>query len=51
MSRRRIKVFTEIVNESGSPALLEYYGNQLIRTKIPQASPRAAPSRSNCNTR
>ena len=33
------QVFTEIVNESGSPALLEYYGNQLIRTKIPKIAP------------
>ena len=33
------EVFTEIVNESGSPALLEYYGNQLIRTKIPRIAP------------
>lgn len=29
------KVFTEIVQKGGSPALLEYYGNQLIRTKLP----------------
>ena len=33
------KVFTEIVTEGGSPALLEYYGNQLIRTKIPKIAP------------
>lgn len=30
------KVFTEIVTKGGSPALLEYYGNQLIRTKLPR---------------
>lgn len=30
------KVFTEIVQKGGSPALLEYYGNQLIRTKLPR---------------
>lgn len=29
------KVFTEIVQKGGSPALLEYYGNRLIRTKLP----------------
>ncbi|MBA3315731.1 MAG: VWA domain-containing protein [Planctomycetaceae bacterium] len=29
------RVFTEIVRSGGSPALLEYYGNQLIRTKLP----------------
>jgi len=34
------KVFTEIVSEGGSPALLEYYGNQLIRTRIPKIAPR-----------
>ncbi|MCA9267431.1 MAG: VWA domain-containing protein [Planctomycetales bacterium] len=34
------KVFTEIVAEGGSPALLEYYGNQLIRTRIPKIAPR-----------
>ena len=33
------QVFTEIVTEGGSPALLEYYGNQLIRTKIPKIAP------------
>lgn len=33
------EVFTQIVQESGSPALLEYYGNQLIRTKIPRIAP------------
>lgn len=30
------KVFAEIVQKGGSPALLEYYGNQLIRTKLPR---------------
>ena len=34
------QVFTEIVKENGSPALLEYYGNQLIQTKIPKIDPR-----------
>lgn len=29
------RIFTEIVQKGGSPALLEYYGNQLIRTKLP----------------
>ncbi|QDT63752.1 VIT and vWA domain-containing protein [Calycomorphotria hydatis] len=29
------KVFTTMVKEGGSPALLEYFGNQLIRTKLP----------------
>ncbi len=28
-------VFEEIVRNGGSPALLEYYGNQLIRTNVP----------------
>ena len=32
------KVFTEIVKEGGSPALLEYYGNQLIQTKVPKVA-------------
>ncbi len=30
------EVFQGIVAKGGSPALLEYYGNQLIRTKVPQ---------------
>ncbi|QDT43997.1 von Willebrand factor type A domain protein [Gimesia alba] len=30
------QVFQEIVKKGGSPALLEYYGNQLIQTKIPR---------------
>ena len=34
------KVFTEIVKTGGSPALLEYYGNQLIQTKLPRIKPR-----------
>ncbi|QDT37330.1 VIT and vWA domain-containing protein [Stratiformator vulcanicus] len=29
------EVFKNIVKEGGSPALLEYFGNQLIRTKLP----------------
>lgn len=32
------EVFTEIVKEGGSPALLEYYGNQLIQTKVPKVA-------------
>ena len=32
------QVFTEIVKEGGSPALLEYYGNQLIQTKVPKVA-------------
>ncbi len=30
------KVFTEMVAQGGSPALLEYYGNQLIQTRVPR---------------
>jgi Ca-activated chloride channel homolog len=30
------EVFADIVRRGGSPALLEYYGNQLIRTKVPR---------------
>lgn len=33
------QVFQEIVRKGGSPALLEYYGNQLIQTKIPRVAP------------
>lgn len=33
------KVFTEIVKEGGSTALLEYYGNQLIQTRVPAIPP------------
>ena len=33
------EVFTEIVKNGGSPALLEYYGNQLITTKVPRIAP------------
>ncbi len=29
-------VFNEMVAEGGSPALLEYYGNQLIQTQVPR---------------
>jgi len=32
------EVFQDIVRNGGSPALLEYYGNQLIRTKVPKIS-------------
>ena len=32
-------VFTEIVKNGGSPALLEYFGNQLITTKVPRVAP------------
>lgn len=34
------QVFTDIVRQGGSPALLEYYGNKLIRTQIPSIPPR-----------
>jgi Ca-activated chloride channel family protein len=30
------EIFNDIVKRGGSPALLEYYGNQLIQTKVPQ---------------
>jgi len=33
------KVFTDIVKNGGSPALLEYYGNQLIQTQVPRVAP------------
>lgn len=33
------KVFTDIVRNGGSPALLEFYGKQLIRTEVPQIPP------------
>ncbi|MEK6237705.1 MAG: VIT domain-containing protein, partial [Planctomycetales bacterium] len=33
------KVFTDMVKQGGSPALLEYYGNQLIQTKVPRIAP------------
>ncbi len=33
------EVFTDIVKNGGSPALLEYYGNQLITTKVPRIAP------------
>lgn len=32
-------VFTDIVKNGGSPALLEYFGNQLITTKVPRVAP------------
>jgi Ca-activated chloride channel family protein len=34
------QVFTDIVRNGGSPALLEFYGKQLIRTNIPHVPPR-----------
>lgn len=33
--KRANEVFADIVKNGGSPALLEYYGNQLIQTKLP----------------
>ena len=30
------ELFNEIVKNGGSPALLEYYGNQLIKTQVPR---------------
>ena len=30
------QVFTDIVKNGGSPALLEYFGNQLIQTQVPR---------------
>ena len=33
-------VFAQMVKEGGAPALLEYYGNQLIQTRIPRIEPR-----------
>lgn len=33
------EVFNDVVKRGGSPALLEYYGNQLIRTKVPRIAP------------
>lgn len=33
------KVFQDIVKNGGSPALLEYYGNQLIQTQVPRIAP------------
>lgn len=32
-------VFNDIVKNGGSPALLEYYGNQLIQTQVPKIDP------------
>jgi Ca-activated chloride channel homolog len=37
--KRANKVFADVVKNGGSPALLEYYGNQLITTKIPRIKP------------
>ncbi len=33
------RVFTDIVKNGGSPALLEYFGNQLIQTQVPRIEP------------
>lgn len=33
------QVFTDIVKNGGSPALLEYFGNQLIQTQVPRIAP------------
>ncbi len=33
------EVFQEIVREGGNAALLEYYGNQLVQSKIPRIEP------------
>src|SRR5262245_34220102 len=33
------EVFNDIVKNGGSPALLEYYGNQLIQTQVPKIDP------------
>ena len=33
------QVFNDIVKNGGSPALLEYYGNQLIQTQVPRVAP------------
>ena len=33
------KVFTEILQKGGSPALLEFFGNQLIRSQVPKIAP------------
>ena len=32
------QIFNDIVRHGGSPALLEYYGNQLIRTRVPRVA-------------
>lgn len=37
--KRANLVFQDMVKNGGSPALLEYYGNQLIRTKVPRIAP------------
>jgi Ca-activated chloride channel family protein len=33
------QVFTDIVKNGGSPALLEYFGNELIQTQVPRIPP------------
>ncbi|MBW3542010.1 MAG: VIT and VWA domain-containing protein [Planctomycetes bacterium] len=33
------QVFQDIVKNGGSPALLEYFGNQLIQTQVPRVAP------------
>ncbi|MBW3539187.1 MAG: VIT and VWA domain-containing protein [Planctomycetes bacterium] len=33
------QVFTDAVQKGGSPALLEYFGNQLIQTQVPRVPP------------
>jgi Ca-activated chloride channel family protein len=33
------QVFQEMIKNGGSPALLEYYGNQLIQTQVPRIAP------------
>ena len=33
------QVFTDLVKNGGSPALLEYFGNQLIQTQVPRIAP------------
>ena len=33
------EVFTDVVRKGGSPALLEYFGNQLIQTQVPRIEP------------
>ena len=32
-------IFDDIVKKGGSPALLEYFGNQLITTQVPRVAP------------
>ena len=33
------EVFTDMLKKGGSPALLEYFGNQLIQTQVPRIAP------------